>query len=370
MTSTLIKTTLDKYADKEKKIFKEDRKQTLGASEVGQCARKMWYLKNEDDPKANVRRDEGHIDSWGARVRGTIYEDHWWVKAMRNRFKTRLLYAGRNQHTFTKGFLSATPDGLLIDLLASHQEQLGTKAYCITVEAKTFDPRTNLEEPKPEHVYQCQVQLGLVRELTQFKPTHALLSYTDASFWSDVREFVIPFDEQIYQSAIDRSRLIMTASAASELKPEGWIAGGRECKYCPFTTICGIQRRNVPFTEENEAPVDPQFAAEIREMALYIKFLEAERNGSDELLRGWQYKIKERLREKGIRKVPGVVTWSEVKGREGYDNKAIQAAAMAAGIDIKQFATVGEPTDRLTISVKSPSEANADEANQKREKAQ
>jgi hypothetical protein len=61
--------------------------------------------------------------------------------------------------------------------------------------------------------------------------------------------------------------------------------------------------------------------------------------------------MKNRLREKGVRKVPGVVSWTNVKGRESYDNKAIREAAAKAGVDVEQYQTVGEPTDRLTISV-------------------
>ena len=44
------------------------------------------------------------------------------------------------------------------------------------------------------------------------KPTHAVLSYTDASFWNDVKEFVIPFDPQTYEVAQERATKIMTAT--------------------------------------------------------------------------------------------------------------------------------------------------------------
>jgi len=64
-----------------------------------------------------------------------------------------------------------------------------------------------------------------------------------------------------------------------------------------------------------------------------------------------QDKLKARLREKGVRKVPGVVTWSSVKGRESWDNKGIREAAAGAGIDVDKYSTVGEPTDRLVITL-------------------
>ena len=138
--------------------------------------------------------------------------------------------------------------------------------------------------------------------------------------------------------------------STQEYKPEGWIAGGNECRYCPFTKPCGIERRNLPYVGRR-SQVDPQFAAEIREMALDIRRAEENRDQQETVVRELQDEIKNRLREKGVRRVPGIVNWSPVKGRSGYDNKGIQQAAIAAGVDIEQFATIGEPSDRLQILI-------------------
>jgi hypothetical protein len=147
----------------------------------------------------------------------------------------------------------------------------------------------------------------------------------------------------------------MTATHAADLRPEGWIAGGRECEYCPFTKACGIERRSVPSIN---AEADPQFAAEVADLALSIRQCERARDRADEQARQMQDELKARLRAKGVRKIKGLVNWSHVKGRTAYDNKAIQAAAINAGIDIEQYSTVGEATDRLTISVTVPGEEN------------
>ena len=45
------------------------------------------------------------------------------------------------------------------------------------------------------------------------------------------------------------------------------------------------------------------------------------------------------------------IVWSAVKGRPSYDMPGIKAAAVAAGIDLQRYETVGEPSDRLTISI-------------------
>lgn len=350
----MIKSALNSYAANMDRVWASDRSQTVGASDVGQCARKVFWSKNEGDPQYGAPRDPDYVDGWGAKVRGSFYENHFWVPAMRTAYGDRLLFAGTEQKTFVSGFLSATPDGLLIGLQPNEVAPGSGTEVC--TECKTVDPRTNLTEAKVENVFQTHIQMGLIRELTPYKPTHSILSYTDASFWSEIKEFVIPFDEQVYEAGKARAAQIMTATSAAELKPEGWIAGGKDCEYCPFTKACGITRRSVP---ETDAKPDPQFVAEMADLAIAIKSLEGRRDDADEQVRELQQQMRDRLREHEVRKIPGVVSWSNVKGRQSYNNKAIQQAAIAAGVDIEQFSTVGEPTDRLTIQLKDAADVAA-----------
>jgi hypothetical protein len=361
---TLIKPTLDAYASTLNKTWQYDRTQSVGASEIGQCELKIFWLKNEaDHGYAGVDRDPDYVDSWGARMRGTMFENHFWEPAMRIRFGERLKFAGIYQQTFFNEFLSATPDGLITELTDLEKADIGTDADCVMVECKTADPRTNLVEAKPENVYQTHVQMGLIRECTEYQPTHSVLSYTDASFWSDVKEFVIAFDQEIYDAAIARAQKIMTTKDFRDLDPEGWIAGGKECNYCPFTKACGIHRRELPFTDV--VTVDPQFRAEITDLAVKLRQAESAGEKFETRVRELQTQIKNRLREKGVRKIPGVVSWSSVKGRSGYDAKAIKEAAIAAGIDIEQFQTTGEPSDRLLIQIGSSNQSSNQASNQK-----
>ena len=347
----MIGDILDAFAKTQDRPWSHDRSQTVGASEVGQCARKVFWLKNEGDQQYGAQRDPDHADTWGARLRGTIMENELWVPAMRQRFGERLLFAGSDQQTLVSGFISATPDGLITTLHEGEHESL-LEGTCATAECKTADPRTNLSEAKAENVYQTHVQMGLIRDLTPYQPTHSILSYIDASFWNEVVEFVVPFDQRIYETGKARAAQIMTATHPSELKPEGWIAGGKDCEYCPFTKACNVERRRVPDTDIL-ASLDSQFVAEVTDMALAIKSAESAVEIQSSTLRDLQNQLKDRLREKGIRKVPGVVSWSAVKGRSSYNNKEIQEAAKLAGINIEQYKSEGEPTDRLQITLKS-----------------
>lgn len=353
----MIKEALDSYAAQLQRGWAHDRSQTVGASEIGQCIRKTYLVKMEGDPKYGVARDPEYVDDWGAKLRGTMMENYLWAPAMKAKWGDQLIYAGSEQVSFVSGFLSATPDGMLIGLAADALRHLGVPEIPLDTnrfggtamaECKTSDPRSNLDEAKPANVFQTHVQMGIVREATVYKPTHSVLSYTDASFWSQVKEFVIPFDPQIYAVAKHRAKQIMTAKGMDELEPEGYFAGGSDCDYCPFTRACGIERRRVP--GDSDKPIDPQLVAEFADMASEIAVLEKRVDSDSVELRKKQQALKDRMREKGIRKVPGVATWSSIKGRKSYDNKKIQAAAIAAGINIEQFQTVGDPTDRLKIA--------------------
>jgi len=349
---------LDTYASAINRFDPMDRTSTVGASDVGQCERKVWYTKHVGTEFEAVP-DAEYVDSYGAKLRGTLFENVFWAPGLKATFGERLLFAGEDQQTFVSGYLSATPDGLLTKLTIEERsliskmtgDETATIGTEIMVEAKTYDPRTNLADPKTENVFQTHVQMGLVRELTPYKPTHSILSYTDASWWDTGSEFIIEFDPQIYANAKSRAERIMTASSAEQMSPEGWIGGGRECEYCPFTKACGVVRRRVPDAQVL-ANLDPEFVGEVTKIAQAVKQADAAVDNDTAILRDLQERLKATLRNGNVRKVPGIVVWSSVKGRAGWDNKAIREAAMEAGVDVEQFATEGEPSDRLQITLK------------------
>jgi CRISPR/Cas system-associated exonuclease Cas4 (RecB family) len=352
----MIAQTLAAFAKSTVRSF-SDRGNTVGASEIGQCARKIFFAKNSDDRAYAISVDHDYVDSGGAALRGRLLEENYWLPALRMRFGDKLLYAGNEQSTLCAGFLSATPDGLLVEQPDDLLVDLGIASLAgddsVVVECKSIDPRAQLDHCKPAHRFQTIVQLGLLRELTAHRPQYAVISYINASFPDDVEEFAVAFDEQTFATAKKRAATIMTATAADQLPPEGWIAGGRECKYCPFTKACGVMRHTVPTQPPIEAP-DPQFVAEIADLARQAKEHETAADRATTRLRGLHTEIKDRLRAKRLRRINGdsvSVLWSPVKGRPAYDNKGIREAAAKAGVDLAQYETVGEPTDRLVIRV-------------------
>jgi len=342
----IIKEALDAYAKSIDRPFFSDRTKTVGASEVGQCARKTAFVKQAHLPDADS------TERYGAKLRGVLIENYFWVPALRAKYGDDLLYAGDvGQNTLMRGYLSATPDALVVNQKPSALKEYGVPKIaggCFIAEAKSIDPRSPIAKAKEQHIYQVQVQMGLMREKTKHKPNHALISYVDASFLHEISEFVVAFDPKIYANAHKRAETIMTAKDPKDIPPEGLIAGGGECAYCGFTTRCkAVKKEDLAYAEPTDLPA--AFVEKVEKLCKEAKQLKETSETDMVKYRTLQEEIKDLLRSQKIRKVPGVVTWSFVKGRTSYDMKGLREAAAEAGVDVESFQTVGEISDQLTI---------------------
>jgi CRISPR/Cas system-associated exonuclease Cas4 (RecB family) len=296
--------------------------------------------------------------SWGAARRGSTFESHFWLPAMRRAYGDKLLFTGGRQLTMVHGDLRATPDGLLIEQPRNVLKDLGVPdigpSQCVVVECKTIDPRIKLAEAKPEHVFQAQIQLGLFRRTTAYRPDVAVISYTNASFFDDIVEFVVAYDDAVFEQGRRRAATIKQSTDPAQLKPEGWIGGGAECKYCPFVTPCTAIRTGHEMPVESDNTVDPVWLVKITDLAKRERQIATRISGDTEIQRNMQHELKELLKQAGLRQVAGHgvrIVWSPVKGRPSYDWPALREAATKLGLDIQRYETVGEPTDRLQITV-------------------
>jgi CRISPR/Cas system-associated exonuclease Cas4 (RecB family) len=351
----IVQPALQAHAEAQIKNFFKTRRHTqahyVGASEIGLCLRRIKFAK--------LIPGGGGTDSWGASQRGKTFEDHFWVPAMRKRYGKNLLYSGKSQKSLVYGQLRATPDGLLVrqprDALKDlHVDDIGPSCE-IVLDCKTIDPRINLSTPKVEHEFQSQIQMALLRLTTKHRPDYAVISYVNASFYDDVVEFAIKYDASVYETAKKRAADIKKAKVAGDLPPEGWIAGGKECEYCPFVITCQAIRGDVPKISK-ASNIDRGLLDTIVKLAREEKSWAAKASEIEAEQHKMQHAIKELLKAHGLNKVEhdGVmVIWSPVKGRISFDMPALRAAAAKLGLNVQNFETVGDPTDRLTITDRS-----------------
>lgn len=324
-----------------------DRSNTIGASEIGHCLRQLFYSKNGLAPDAE------YVSSRGAMDRGNIIESAYWEPGLRGALPegVTLLYAGKDQRTLVDGFVSATPDGLLAGVSRDCLAHLGvddTGSDEILAECKSIDPRVSLDEAKSEHVFQVQMQLGLVRYATNHKPNVAVVSYINASFLDDIKEFAVVFDPAVYAAGKARAMRIYAAGDALELPPEGKIAGGKECGYCAWAGQCagatyrGVPQERAPLTEGELAELSLLVLAE-RDGARRSKAIEKAHGEAQE-------RIKEFLRARNTshaRDANWSVGYTTIAGRTSYDFDQMRED----GLDIDHYAKHGQPSTRLTVKI-------------------
>jgi hypothetical protein len=188
--------------------------------------------------------------------------------------------------------------------------------------------------------------MGLLRAHTAYKPDYALICYVDASFLDEIAEFPVAFDPSIFAAAHYRAEAIMVATDPQELWPEGKLAGGAECRFCPYASHCaavtvsGIPKEDHPLGDNVMAEFEALRDQE-RDYANDVAQFERE-------LGAVRQTIKDLLRTNGVRRVHGdgwSIDWSPVKGRQTLDIKAVEAA----GIDLSEYRKEGQAGDRLVV---------------------
>lgn len=333
------------------KVFAHDRSQTVGASEVFDCLRKVFFKKRGKELRYTP--DEDSSSSWGAAKRGDILEENYIVPALSNFLPkgAQLLFAGKDQKTLFKNKNSATPDGLIIGLERDALADYGIpdiKSDCIAIEMKTIDPRVGLYEEKAVHHGQAQIQLGLFRETTQYKPFYAVILYIDASFLDNIKPFVVEFDQGKWNAAQIRANTIYTYNNAGDIRPEGKI-DKKACENCDFTRACSILITGKVPPEKKKYEYSTGSQEEVAELVAEIKQLEREVKEKEKDVEDKKLEIKEILEKEKTRKMgekgEWSVSWYSQEGRVSIDTKAMAED----GIDLEPYKKMGNGFDVLKI---------------------
>lgn len=360
VTEIDIASMFDTYIAGKQKVWKHDRTTTAGASEVFNCLRKQVFDKRAAEFGAEP--DDDYDEDWGAMERGNILEDHFVVPALEATLPAlglELHFAGQsNQETLVLGRNSATPDGLITNipegtLIIKDREmqtelQIGPEG-CIGLEFKSIDPRANLVEERSKHRYQSQVGLGLINEVTEWKPRYWVIIYVDASFVSKIRHFVIEEDALVYKTAKERAISIWEFDSPSAAPPEGKFDGG--CEHCRWRKACGDATLS-SWKQLEDVGENPAAAEAIHQQVM--TYLKAKKDSEQAALEFEEAKqaLKEALTTVGARRVVSSiyrVNWSTTKGKKTLDQKALKASGL---VDLEPFMKTGAGWDTLTVTLR------------------
>lgn len=336
-----------------------NRADTVGASEISQCARKTVYLKH------NQPIDPSYVQDYGALERGHNVEA-WVVEQLGRSLDgspINLLFAGDKQETLVIGAQSATPDGLLwapepciaVPLRFDEMGRVIEDAIVdqLYIEVKSIDPRAfdGLKAPKVEHVSQAIQGMSIMRRIGTYMPSYAVILYVNASFYSERKLYYVAFDEEYAARLTRRASEIMYERSLTNLpRQEGlFINEGTECQYCPFKKECTKaavsmipkdKKAAPPGVAEKLAPLIEQYA-QANDGKQFAEH-ETKRIGDDVKA------ILEQAGTKSVRTPVGSVSYFAMK----TPTRVSQEKMLAAGIDPTPFLEGGELYPRLTITPK------------------
>ena len=358
----------DEFIASNQKTWSHDRSKSIGASEAFGCMRKSWFGKRGKG--FGFVRDPEYKDSWGAVRRGDIIENYQVVPAVRSGLTRRgldLIMEGADQETIVDGLVSATLDGLIIDptgamLPKDFLAYYGIESIdedSIVLEMKSFDPRINIIEPKAIHEGQTQMQMGLIRDTSKYKPNFAVVIYVNASWLDDMRIYVVPFDESVYQVGRLRAEKVFTTDDPAMLMAEGKLDG--MCAYCPFKRSCDeVSVGRVPekrkALSKKEVDAQPSYLVQQldsmvlahRELKVAEKALKREVEESNEAIR------QTLIRSNQSRAVGSnwKVSYTTIAGRKTLSKEKIEEA----GLDPDDFMNEGSGYEKLTVTMNGETE--------------
>ena len=347
----------DEHIANNQKTWKQDRRLTVGASECFSCIRKTWFTKKGEE--FGFKPDVGYTDSWGAMERGNIIENHYIVPGVEEGLKRRgmeLIMAGDGQDTIIDGIHSATLDGLVInaprDVLAYYGvEDIGSNEFVL--EMKSFDPRLSLQHEKPVHRGQTQMQMGMVRDTTDYRPNFAVLLYINASWLDDIRVFIIPYDENQYKLGRSRNEKVFATKAPGELHAEGKLDG--LCDYCPFTDACAkasvgrVPPKRAPLKAADIAAQDTQMVSKLDSLVTEHGRWKEQEKEAKAALEGLNERIRQTLIDNNESRAAGddwKIAYTAQKGRKTISKEKM----IEAGLDPEDYMSEGAGFEKLTVT--------------------
>lgn len=329
------------------RVWTHDRSKTLGASETFACLRRAWFGKFRPDLK--VPQD------MGAAERGNVMEKHHVVPTLQQIYGfENCLYMSDDQDTLIFGLSSATPDGLIVnqplDVFAA--DGLGSiEADCFACEIKSFDPRAHIEEEKAIHHGQAMMQLGMYRQLSDYKPEYAVVLYVNASIYTDVRPFFIKWDEKLFHAGLARARKLFDTKDPYELLAEGALTD--QCKHCPYIGACrDAEIKHWPSDTKN---MDPETVEEVYEVARKRYEAHTAAKAADAHKKGIDETIKRKLADLGTKSVDDPrfkITYSKMEGRDSLDKTALEVFLQPHGLTLEDFQQSGNDYTRLTVTMR------------------
>lgn len=337
------------------KVWAHDRSQTVGASEAASCWRQNFFKKRH--PELADQAEETDPE-WGHTERGNLIENEFVVPTLKHMFgEDKCFYMGEDQKTFVDGRLSATPDGVVVDLPFNALAHYGIENIVsgeIATEVKSFGgdhaaPRKRKEgdkvfyEARPKHTAQNIVQMGILQRKTNYQPQFGVVLYVNPVNLKDIRVAAVRYDDKVYQNLKERAEAVFAPDKeAKDFPAEGQLTG--DCKYCDFCNACSaVEIARNPNANLPTDKFDPATQQRLRELTTKVAEYRKREKVQEKEKKVYENELKNLLMELGTNRAAGD-GWStnlvQYKGRKSLDKDKL---VEEFDIDLDEYMVEGNP---------------------------
>ena len=201
------------------------------------------------------------------------------------------------------------------------------------------------------------MQMGLIRETTEWKPEFAVVLYINASWLDDIRPFTVEYDEQVYQIGRERARKVFEVDSPALLGAEGKLDG--MCAYCPFQKACAevsvkrVPPRREPLKKKEVEAQDTALLEELDELVRENEILKRAKKETERALEESNEAIRQKLIASHESRAVGQgwkVSYTTVAGKKTLSKEKLEAA----GLDPNDFMSEGAGFEKLTVTIDAP----------------
>lgn len=338
------------------KVWEHDRSQTVGASEAANCWRHNYFKKRAPE----LAETPEEVDpEWGHTERGNLIENEFVVPTLKHMFgEDKCLFMGAAQKTFVDGRLSATPDGVVVDLPTNALELYGVGDIVtseIATEVKSFGgehaapKKKKLEDgtirytAKPKHVAQNIVQMGILQRKTNYQPQFGVVLYVNPVNLKDIRPATVQYDDGVYNHLKSRAEAVFDPTKeAKDFPAEGLLTN--ECNYCDFCTACNkVEMARFPDKVIKTEKMKPETKQQLEFLTKKTAALRAQFKELEATKKKAEMELREALLIAGTSRAADEgwsVSLSQNAGRKSLDKDRLVADL---DIDLDDYMVEGSP---------------------------
>lgn len=198
------------------------------------------------------------------------------------------------------------------------------------------------------------MQMGLIREQTDYHPEYAVLLYVNASWLSDIRIFVIAYDDAVYRIGRERNEKVFSENDPGLFASEGKLDS--LCDYCQFKKSCQeVTKKRVPnprkmLTKKEVDAQDTGMVDSLTPLVLERNSLKKDSKELEKQLEDLNEAIRQELIAGNTSRAQGdnwKVNYTAQAGRRTLS----KALMIEGGLDPEKYMQEGGGFEKLTVTV-------------------